>query len=356
MIAAAGSGFRFSGSCGIFPKQFLFLESVLERFSSISDVNKIVCVVPGQYLDMFPSNDMVLFTCGAESRQASVFNGLKTLKEYSPTHVLIHDAARPYCSEDIIDRVIRKLFEGTQAVVPVISPVDSVRIHCKPVDKNSIFLIQTPQGFIFDLIYKLHEKYEKITVLDDASLCDLEGIDVNFVKGEALNKKITYKSDLLCCDFKVGFGFDSHEFSTEKSRKLKLCGVEIPDFPGLKGVSDADVAVHSIIDSILGAIGRGSIGEFFPETSEYSQNADSIEFLKIIARVMFNAFYMISNVDMTIVCNSPRISTYSQEMAKNIADCLMTDISSVNIKGKTTEGTRIEGIAAFTNVLLQRIR
>jgi 2-C-methyl-D-erythritol 4-phosphate cytidylyltransferase/2-C-methyl-D-erythritol 2,4-cyclodiphosphate synthase len=356
VIAAGGTGSRFSRPSGVLPKQFLFLDEIIKKFLYIPAVNKIVCVVPGQYHSMFPRNrDDVSFTSGAENRQGSVFNGLKALRPYNLTHVLIHDAARPYFSDDMVNGVVDRLLDGAQAVVPIINPVDSVRINEKSINRDSVSLVQTPQGFHFDLIYELHKKYEGMDMSDDASLCDLGKIHVDFVEGEVPNKKITYKSDLNCCDFRTGFGFDSHEFSKEQNRELKLCGVEIQDIPGLKGISDADVAIHSLIDAILGAMGRGSIGEYFPETSRDSQNADSMHFLKTIAGVVFENSYHIDNIDMTIVCNAPRISMYRQEMTKNIADCLMVNPSSINIKGKTTEGTSITGIAALTNVLIRNL-
>lgn len=349
VIVAAGSGLRFSSSP---PKQFLFLYNIISRFLSITRIQKIVCVIPEKFLKDYQSDDRVIFVYGGDKRQKSVKNGLDAVKSFGPSHVLIHDAARPYCSEKLIEEIIDTLEQGALSAIPAIQPVDSVRICGESVQRDAVSLIQTPQGFEFETIYNLHEKHDGLDVSDDASLFDLEGLRLSFIPGEMFNKKITYKNDISGGSMRIGLGFDSHAFSKDPNRKLKLCGVEIPDISGLDGVSDADVAVHSIIDAILGAMGRGSIGDHFPENAELSKNADSMHFLKAIVIMMYNGLYVINNIDITIVCDAPRISVYREMMIENIAKCLMIDEAIINIKGKTTEGTNITGIAAFTNILL----
>lgn len=299
----------------------------------------------------YESTDRIVFVAGGSTRQRSVRNGLIAAKSFHPSHTIIHDAARPYCSVSLIERVINELERGSLSAIPIIKSVDSVRVGGKMVDRDSISMVQTPQGFVFDTIYRLHEKYDGADMSDDASLFDLENMKVSFVEGEPTNKKVTYREDVITDAVRVGFGFDSHNLSKNPKRILKLCGVSIPDAPGLDGVSDADVAIHSLIDAILGATGRGSIGEIFPVDDPASKNADSMVFL----RKVLSETFRIVNVDITIICDKPNISKYSYQMAKNISDCLGIDSSRINIKGKTTEGSSIVGIAAFATILISLI-
>jgi 2-C-methyl-D-erythritol 4-phosphate cytidylyltransferase/2-C-methyl-D-erythritol 2,4-cyclodiphosphate synthase len=269
-------------------------------------------------------------------------------------YVLIHDAVRPYVSEELVARLWEALSDG-RAAVPVVQPVDSVIVNSLYVDRGSVRLVQTPQGFDFDTIYALHRKYAGRGMPDDASLCQLEGIDITFIDGDTKNRKITYRSDLDCA-LRTGFGFDSHLFSDDPTRKLKLCGICIENHRGLVGVSDADVAVHSIIDAILGALAAGSIGEFFPEASDSSKDADSTEFLKQINNMALAKGFIVSNLDVTIICDSPEIRKYRSRMVSNIARILGINERRVNVKGKTTEGTIVEnGIVSMASVLLNSV-
>jgi 2-C-methyl-D-erythritol 4-phosphate cytidylyltransferase/2-C-methyl-D-erythritol 2,4-cyclodiphosphate synthase len=345
----------------------LFLDRLISRFlGDIESVKGVVSAVPSGYMnDCFLSNSdkkidgkFSKFVCGGENRQNSVFNCLEEISKTAKLgdYVLIHDAARPYVSKDLIERVISKLKSGEKAVVPAVYSIDSVRIDNAPVDRKIVNFIQTPQGFVFDLIYELHKKYRNKNMSDDASLCDLDDVPVTLVNGDVLNKKITYESDLVGqqCN-RTGFGFDSHEFSNNPSRNLKLCGVNFPNIPSLKAISDGDVAVHSLIDSILGAMGKGSIGEYFPENAEPSRNADSIVFLDNMRTLLLKNNYVISNIDITIVCDFPKIVEYKEVMKANIAAALCIEESKINIKGKTTEGTNITGIASLASILLFKV-
>lgn len=356
VIVAAGMGSRYDPSCLLPPKQFLFLGNVISKFLSIDSIVNIVCVVPEKYLEQLKSDNKlnkVSFVSGGGNRQESVFLGLSNVSNPSTRYVLIHDAARPYVSVSLIKNIIEKLRHNAIAVIPAVIPVDSVRIlNFGVVNRNDVYLVQTPQGFLFDVIYDLHKKHRGANLSDDASLCDLEGITVNIINGEVSNKKITYQSDVLKNNFKIGFGFDSHDFSDDVHRKLKLCGVCIEEERGLVGVSDADVAIHSVVDAILGSLGEGSIGEHFPENEPSSYNADSMLFLENVRKMVYEKNFNISNLDITIVCDKVRIVNYRFEMQKNIANALGIDESFVNIKGKTTEGTSIRGVAAFTNILM----
>lgn len=333
-------------------------------FLSVSYIDGVLCVIPEGYQDKYQkifarqhSERLLDPVVGGETRKDSVYAGLNALSKYHPDFVLIHDAARCYCDSETIDNVAGALKCGSKAVVPAISPIDSVRFRGKNINRDNVKLIQTPQGFCFDLILLLHEKYPNLSLTDDASLCDMEGIKVTLVEGDIKNKKITYRADIDDHIFKTGFGYDVHRFSEDVTRRLFLMGCEIPNFIGLDGVSDADVGIHSLVDAILGTLGEGSIGEHFTANDPKNKNADSKIFLNYCKELLQKQNAVIVNTDTTIVCEKPNIASYAPEMKKVIADCLDVDVSKINIKGKTTEGLgfegRKEGISAYSIVTLK---
>ena len=375
VVVAAGLGKRFSSDL---PKQFLnidgevVLKKVVRFFLSTGIFDGIVCVIPKGFSDLYHE----IFNCqdderllppvfGEKFRQGSVRNGLRALREFSPQHVLIHDAARFCVSQNVVDNVVESLRSGKSAVVPVVRPVDSVLYLNKTIDRADVGLVQTPQGFDFDLISMLHEKHIGKNFCDDGSLCECEGVELTVVLGGDENKKLTFNKDIVSqtkshsAKIKIGFGFDAHAFSSEFGRKLFLMGVAI-DFPrGLHGFSDADVGIHSIVDAILGAAGAGNIGEAFPDNDPKFKDVDSKIFLQYCKELMLDLGYRIVNIDSTIVCEAPRISLYSEQMKNTIATCLNMASEDVSIKGKTTEGMgyegRAEGISAYSSVLIEKI-
>ena len=367
IIAAAGLGQRFGGDS---PKQFCViggispLRKTVDLFLSLDFISGIVCVIPGEFRKLYEtivkdiSDDRLIEPAiGGNKRSDSVRSGLEAIKQHNPRYVLIHDAARCYCKSDVVKRVYEKLLNGAKAVVPTISSTDSVRYNGVGVDRAKVEFSQTPQGFEYDLILSLHEKYKEQTFTDDASLCDLEGIKVESVPGDIKNKKITFKSDVEQMIFKTGFGYDAHRFSEEHKRKLFIMGKEIPAHKGLEGISDADVGIHSLVDAILGALCLGDIGQHFPENDPKNKGADSRNFLSYCKDLLNERNAEIINIDATIICESPRISKYSDEMKKIVANCMEISESIVNIKGKTTEGMgfegRKEGISAMTVVTIR---
>ncbi|MDR2666828.1 MAG: 2-C-methyl-D-erythritol 2,4-cyclodiphosphate synthase [Holosporales bacterium] len=369
VIAAGGAGHRFSREL---PKQFCVVDGeVLIRrtvrfFLSFDFVSGIVCVIPQEFKEKYNDIFLDVTDCrllppvfGGKHRQRSVYNGLRSIAAYTPRYVIIHDAVRCFCRESIVLDIMKSLEFGAKAVIPIIQPVDSVRLNGKNVDKSVVKLAQTPQGFHFETIYALHDKYKNLILSDDASLCDLDGIDVDIIEGDVLNRKITFASDINREIFKTGFGFDVHKFSDDVNRKLYLMGREIQDCRGLIGVSDADVGIHSLVDAILGAIAENSIGEHFPTNDPKYKNADSKIFLRYCSNLLIGKRATVVNTDTTIVCESPSIRQYSSDMKKIVADCLGIDESSVNIKGKTTEGLGFEGrgdgISAYSIVTVKQI-
>jgi 2-C-methyl-D-erythritol 4-phosphate cytidylyltransferase/2-C-methyl-D-erythritol 2,4-cyclodiphosphate synthase len=364
VIAAAGSGRRYGDGV---PKQFCTIGGAspirrsVELFLNLDCIGGVICVIPpscmeGYELALAGVGDARLAhpVIGGATRGASVWKGLQAIAIYEPQFVLIHDAARCFCSMDVIQNVIEAIRHGAEAVVPAIPPVDAVRAG-RSVLKSDVRLVQTPQGFCFRTIYELYEKYHGREFDDDASLCDMDGVDVTIVDGDRRNVKLTYSSDVPWT-FRTGFGFDVHKFARDPNKKLRLMGMEIQSQPGLEGVSDADVGIHSLVDAILGALGAGSIGEHFPPTDVRFKDADSTVFLTYCRDLLRQTNAQIVNIDATIVCESPQIAPYAPEMKRIIADCLWIMEAAVNIKGKTTEGLgfegRGEGISAYSTVMI----
>jgi 2-C-methyl-D-erythritol 4-phosphate cytidylyltransferase/2-C-methyl-D-erythritol 2,4-cyclodiphosphate synthase len=232
IIAAAGWGRRFEKDV---PKQFYKVdgESPIKRavraLLSSAKIDGVLCVVPDGFRDLYYESvgaieDARLMppVTGGGTRCESVGIGLTSLLSSPPDFVLIHDAARCFCANRIVEEVIANLEGGEGAVVPCIPATDSVRVCGKHVARSEVMLAQTPQGFKYELIRNLHAKYRGCNADDDASLCDLENIEVKMISGDKSNKKITFKDDVL--SFRTGFGFDIHKFSTDSTRGLYLMG------------------------------------------------------------------------------------------------------------------------------------
>ncbi|MDR1609289.1 MAG: 2-C-methyl-D-erythritol 2,4-cyclodiphosphate synthase [Holosporales bacterium] len=367
IIAAAGVGARYGGSL---PKQFVGiggkppLRRSIDLMMSNEDVDGIVCAIPCGFEWAYESTcgdikDPKLLhpVVGGASRGESVRLALDAIKECSPKYVLVHDAVRCYCSQKIVTSVVDSLKNGESAVVPAIRPVDSLMLRGSSIDRNEVHIVQTPQGFKYDVLCLLYEKYKTVELSDEASLCGLDDIRIHVVDGDVANKKLTYKSDVgECTTQRVGFGYDAHRFSCDGNRTLRLMGIEIPDHPGLDGISDADVGIHSVVDAILGPLGEGSIGEHFPINDSAWVGVDSGVFLEHCRKRLIRFNSEIVNIDTTIVCESPNIAAYAKAMKAAIARCLLIDESAINVKGKTTEGMgfegRREGISAYSVAMI----
>jgi 2-C-methyl-D-erythritol 4-phosphate cytidylyltransferase/2-C-methyl-D-erythritol 2,4-cyclodiphosphate synthase len=363
LIAAGGSGRRFGSGV---PKQFVSfggrvpIESVVYAFRSCCFVDRIVCIVPWPYtggLGFLHPDDVVV---GGDTRQMSVLKGLEYISRDDPDFVLVHDAARPFLSDSLICRVIKKLFDGAKAVVPVVELPDSLRFRrsesSSSVNRENFVSVQTPQGFAFKELWSLHKKYKNESFHDDASMFDREGMEVTLIDGDVINKKISYSCDVPV-DHSVGFGVDVHAFSSDPSRNLKIFGVEIPHDFGLDGVSDADVGVHSLVDAILGALGLGDIGDHFPPADSRFKDCPSSVFLDFCKKKLEECGRAVANVDSVVVCEEPKISTFKNQMKEFVAKVLGINKNLVNIKGKTTEKLgfcgRGEGVCVLSTVCLR---
>ncbi len=381
LIVAAGKGERTGFAI---PKQYIKIggSTLLRRsilaFAEHPGVDHVRVVIrkgdEAFYQESKEGIKVLTPVYGGKTRQESVRLGLESLKNMNPVKVLIHDAARPFVSAEIIENTIRAL-DSNSAVIPVIPFSDTVKKIAKDdvagtIEKSSLAAAQTPQGFDYKTILAAHKKAEKLKLTDDAAVAEHSGIKVKTVRGASDNFKITTEEDLervrkihdsekIIC---TGLGFDVHAFKTAKSKnqRIKLGGVAIPYPRGLEGHSDADVVLHAIVDGILGAVGEGDIGEHFPPTDPKWRNADSLIFLRHAHKIAKDKNAKIQHIDVVVICEEPKITPHKQAMAKNISKVLEISAGMVNIKATTTEGLgftgRKEGIAAKAIVTVARER
>ena len=274
----------------------------------------------------------------------------------------IHDGARPLVTADVIARTLesaQKFGSGVAAVAlkDTVKRVDedSVVVDTPPRDK--LRAVQTPQTFEAGLIRKAHAAYalgERAT--DDAALAERMGVAVHLTEGDVENIKLTTPEDMLLARqvilkregqkeekpmMRIGHGYDVHRLV--ENRKLILCGVEIPYTLGLLGHSDADVALHALMDALLGAAALGDIGRHFPDTDPAYKGADSGKLLDHVVALLEEKGYTVGNVDVTIICQRPKLKDYIEQMRENVARHLKVDIDCVNIKATTTEKLGFEG-------------
>lgn len=375
LIVGAGSGSRLGSAR---PKQYLALAGIsvirraLEAFEGQAHFIQPV-IGAGQDAEYeAAAKGLYLLppVTGGATRQESVRAGLEALAAHDPDYVLIHDAARPLVSHGLIARVIAALESGARAAVPMIAAADTLRRQdlegWETIPRDNIFRAQTPQGFSFDAILNAHREYANETVTDDMALAELAGIEVVVVAGEESNIKITTEEDMAyaarllggASETRTGLGFDAHRFTN--GDHVFLCGVKIAHDHGLEGHSDADAGLHALTDALLGAISAGDIGQHFPPSDEQWRGAPSSVFLEHAASLVREEGGAILNCDVTIICESPKLSPHREEMRARIAEILKTDLSRISVKATTTEGMgftgRREGIAAQAIATIERPR
>jgi 2-C-methyl-D-erythritol 4-phosphate cytidylyltransferase/2-C-methyl-D-erythritol 2,4-cyclodiphosphate synthase len=294
-----------------------------------------------------------------------VLNGLRALAPQAPDRVLIHDGVRPFVTAEIIERVLAALKQtpGAIAAVPLsdtLKRADVQRRVAETVRRSGLWRAQTPQGFRFTDILAAHEAAAaagRSDLTDDAAVAEWAGLAVTIVDGSEANRKLTTAEDLAMlqnpdtglADVRSGQGFDVHRFAP--GDHVWLCGVRIAHTHGLEGHSDADVGLHALTDALLGAIGDGDIGEHFPNTDARWKGAASHVFLADALHRVQARGGRITNVDVTLLCEAPKISPHRDAMRRRIAEVLEIEVSRVAVKATTTEGLgftgRREGIAAL---------
>ncbi len=296
---------------------------------------------------------------GGATRQESVRLGLDALGRDAPDFVLIHDAARPLVSRKVIADVVAALEAGADGALPMVAASDTLRRagdngQWTLVSRENLYRAQTPQGFGYAKITRAHHDHAGSEVTDDVALAELAGLKVQMVQGEEKNIKVTRKEDfamaetLIGSDVRTASGYDVHKF--KDGDHIWLCGLKIPHTHGLEGHSDADVGLHAITDALLGCIGEGDIGQHFPPTDERWRGAASWKFLEHAANLVAVRGGVLSHVDVTIICERPKVGPHRDAMKAKIAEILKIEESRVSVKATTTEGLgftgRREGIAA----------
>jgi 2-C-methyl-D-erythritol 4-phosphate cytidylyltransferase/2-C-methyl-D-erythritol 2,4-cyclodiphosphate synthase len=386
IIAAGGRGQRLGGAQ---PKQLRAVggRPVLERsvaaFLAHPSVDALVVALPADLADPPPvyllgTPKPLTIVAGGLRRQDSVANAFRAIGE-RPDVVVIHDAARPFVSADLISRTIVAAAESGAALaaLPARDTVKRARpdhIVAETLPRESIFLAQTPQAFRCDVLRDALAQRDAGDATDEATLAERAGHTVRLVDGEASNIKITTPDDLAVAEAiamerdgvsraapvrtgRVGTGYDLHRLVD--GRRLILGGVTIPFERGLLGHSDADAICHAVTDAVLGAAGAGDIGRHFPDTDPQWKDASSIDLLRRAAAIIREQGFDVGNVDVVVIAERPKLAPYIDRMRANIAAALGSAVDRVSLKGKTNEGVdavgRGEAIAAHAVALLLRM-
>ena len=340
IILASGQSKRFNSSK---PKQFIkyknkaLFEHSLDKALKSKLFKKIIIVTNDKkQIKKKYSKDVLIIKGGLERSDSSLI-ALKFIKKYKPNNVLIHDAARPNFTIKLLKNLINSL-KKNKASIPVISSKDSIKYKVKNqlfnLNRKNSYLTQTPQAFKFKDVYDLSIK-QKSKIQDEATLFIENNLKLNFIKGEILNNKITFKEDLISPKTYFGIGFDIHRLV--KNKKLYLGGIKIPYHSGLKGHSDGDVILHAIIDGLLGAMRKKDIGTFFPDNKNKFKNIRSPKMLKPIIEILNNNNFYINNLDINLICEQPKVSKYRAKIINSLSNLLNLDKDLINLKGKTVE-------------------
>ena len=361
VVVAAGRGTR--AGQGV-PKQFAhwrgkpLVRHSIERLLAAGAANIVVVIPDGMQAeaqDALAGLDGYALAVGGATRQLSVMQGLRAIASADARRVLIHDAARPLVPRSVIERLLAAL-ETHPGAIPVLPVVDSLALAeggtmAGTADRETLRRVQTPQAFHFDAIMAAHEASAgDPTAGDDAQVLVAIGGSVALVAGDEALAKVTFAEDFMAQHppTRTGTGYDVHRLA--EGEELWLGGVRIEHDRGLAGHSDADVALHAIVDALLGAVGAGDIGQHFPPSDPQWRGAASDRFLAHAAKLVTDAGYAIGNIDLTIICEEPKIGPHREPMKAHIADILAVAPDLVNVKATTTERLgftgRAEGIAA----------
>lgn len=313
------------------------LNKTINAFQGIDAIDKII-VVTDRDIDI-PD---IIVTKGGATRAESVARGLELV---TAPYVLIHDGARAFVSKELILRVMHEAFHHNSAI-PCLKPSDSVRLvredrFVGAFDRDSLALVQTPQGFKTELIKKAYELDKSLLNTDESELF-AKYIEPPFaVEGEISNRKITYFEDLININSRVGIGYDTHFF--EDGKPLVLGGVSIPYPKGLKAHSDGDAVIHAIMDALLSAAGERDIGVHFPDSDEEYKNIDSAVLLQKVVKILENKNAGVVNVAVTILAQKPKLAPFIPSMCERLAELLKIPVERVSVAATTTENLGIIG-------------
>jgi 2-C-methyl-D-erythritol 4-phosphate cytidylyltransferase / 2-C-methyl-D-erythritol 2,4-cyclodiphosphate synthase len=368
LVVAAGQGSRFGGPL---PKQYLplgganILRHAVTAFAEHRRITNVLVAIRPEDRALFDRTvaglQVLSPVAGGAARQDSVRLGLEALAPYRPDRVLIHDGARPFPNRELVERVIDGL-EKAVAAIPCLPLRDTIKraeggTIRETIDRSALWRAQTPQGFHFEAILAAHRAAIGRELTDDAAAAEAAGLVPLIVDGSEVNLKITTQDDLAAAerllaarrgDVRVGQGFDVHPFAP--GDHLWICGVRIPHGMSLAGHSDADVGLHALTDAVMGAIGAGDIGMHFPPSDPRWRGAASDRFLSHAADLLLARGGAIAVVDVTIICERPKIAPWRGAMIERIAAILGISPDRVSVKATTTEKLgftgRGEGIAA----------
>ena len=355
LIVAGGSGERLGGEI---PKQYRTIGGktvfnyTVEKFLNFVPEENVQCVIGSDHQYFYDQSGLADIlsrppVTGGQTRQESVFAGLKSLSDLNPDIVLIHDAARPCVKEEDVNKIIHNVVHNKRSATLVTKVHDTIIQGQKTLPRDDLLLIQTPQVFPFQLILDAHHQavHNRFIGTDDASIAVHAGHDVDYVEGSRENIKITQIEDLWMAEklllpktyTKTGLGFDVHAFKTEGSDTMRLCGIDIPFSKALDGHSDADIGLHVITDAILGALAEHDIGYHFPSSDKTIENIDSHIFVQKALELLAKHNGRIVHLDITFMCEKPNIGKYRDQMREHLSDFLNIPLSRLSIKGTTTQ-------------------
>ena len=390
ILLAAGKGERMG-----FEKQFAIIGNLpvwkiaLENIRTHPACHSVIVVFPkNTNIDQtfFKKNPNISWIYGGQTRGESVWSALKFHSKSLLTkpYVAIHDAARPILPHSVLDRIIKHLEIGEKAVIPVLNASDTIKTFTGSyitgtLRRDELVSAQTPQIFKTDIIKKSYQDLFKKTqrqnalniefnLSDDSSLVEMNGIKVAIVAGSPYLQKITFKEDFnqlkqlleLNNETRVATGYDVHKFRSwrndETKHNIKICGVEIEHDFAIEAHSDGDVGIHALCDAIFGCLADGDIGRHFPSTDNTWKNVNSETFLKYAIKKVENANAKINFIDLTIICEMPRIEPQREKMKMRLAQICGMPMQSISVKSTTSETLgftgRREGLSAFATVTL----
>ncbi|HEX2655192.1 MAG TPA: bifunctional 2-C-methyl-D-erythritol 4-phosphate cytidylyltransferase/2-C-methyl-D-erythritol 2,4-cyclodiphosphate synthase [Xanthobacteraceae bacterium] len=379
IVVAGGRGLRVGGQT---PKQYLSVggQSVMRLslmlFADHPEISTVQPVIHPDDQELYKKAAEGLKisspTAGGTTRQASVRAGLEALAKNPPSIVLVHDAARPFASSSLISRAIRAAVESGAAipglaVTDTVKAVDQSGIIAQTLDRSRLRIVQTPQAFDYAKLLDAHRRAAKEgrdDFTDDAALAEWAGLKVSVFEGEKNNVKLTSADDfvraeqehaLALADIRTGNGFDVHAFG--EGDHVTLGGLRIPHGRGLSGHSDADVALHALTDAVLGALADGDIGSHFPPSDPQWRGASSDRFLAFAVERVRARGGRITHLDLTIVCETPRIGPHRDKMRERIAEIVGIGADRVAVKATTSEQLgftgRSEGIVAMATATVR---
>ncbi|MCY4609713.1 MAG: 2-C-methyl-D-erythritol 4-phosphate cytidylyltransferase [bacterium] len=372
VVVAAGQGERVGGPV---PKQYLPLDGrplihwSLSRLATHPAIHPVLAVIHPDFAALHEESvaglDLPPAVHGGATRQESVLNGLEALRVHAPDLVLVHDAARPFVSEHLLDEIVRTLRERRCGVIPVTGITDTVKYRSGnevtgTADRDRLVCAQTPQGFPYAGILAAHQQAYGRTFTDDSAVAEAAGMTVVTVNGDRANIKITHAEDFSVpsdqTEISTGTGYDAHALVA--GDHVMLCGVRIDHDRTLEGNTDGDVGLHALVDAVLGALGCGDLGRHFPVGDATWSGRPSGDLVRVARDLMTERRATLLHADITLMCQKPRLAPRQEEMRHAVAGLLGVGESRVNIKVTSTDGLgflgRCEGIAAAATVTIRR--